>query len=84
MRTTVFVDNLPSSCTEGQLRTVFTRFGPVQVIVATRLGQHLGFGFVVFDTPTAAEQAIAHLNGTELLGRRIRVCATISPNPRAA
>ena len=84
MKTSVFVDNLPCDCTEEHLRTLFAAFGPVQVVVAKRQGQHLGFGFVVCYNATAAEQAIATLNGTKLLGRPIRVCATISPNPQAA
>ncbi len=84
MGVTVFVDNLPASCTEQRLHALFAPFGPVQVIVATRLGQHLGFAFVVCANATAAEQAIGALNGTDISGQRIRVSATISPNPKAA
>ena len=84
MGVTVFVDNLPGSCTEQQLQAIFAPFGPIQVIVAKRLGQHLGFGFVVCADATAAERAIAGLNGMEITGHRIRVCRTISPNPKAA
>jgi RNA recognition motif-containing protein len=79
MNVTVFVDNLPAGITAEQIQMLFAPFGPVHVMVAThRSGWHLGSGFVVCYSPAAAEQAIQALNGTEVMGKRIRVCSTIS------
>jgi RNA recognition motif-containing protein len=82
MSVTVFVDNLSSGVTKEALHALFAPFGPVHAIVAThRDGRHLGFGFVVCYTTAAAEQAIAALNGTDVMGSRIRVSPTLSPSP---
>ena len=84
MDVTVFVDNLPDGMTKENLHALFAPFGPVQALVAThRDGRHLGFGFVVCYSAGAAQQAIAALDGTEVMGCRIRVSPTIRPSPRA-
>lgn len=83
MSTTVFVDNLPRHLTNEAFQTFFQPYGSLRVIMATsKAGGCLGFGFVVFASPGQAAHAIEILNGAELAGERIRVCAKISPNPR--
>jgi RNA recognition motif-containing protein len=84
MNLTVSVDNLPACCTEEHLCTLFAPYGPVQVLIATdRTGKHMGFAFIVCYSAPAAEQAIATLNGTDMMGHCIRVCSTISLAPHA-
>jgi RNA recognition motif-containing protein len=81
MPTTVFVDGLAPQLTNERLQAFFHPYGSFRVIIATsKAGACLGFGFVVFANPAQAAHAIEVLNGAELLGKRIRVCAKISPN----
>ncbi len=83
MSNTVFVDNLPRHLTNEDFQTFFQPYGALRVIIAmSKAGGCLGFGFVIFASPAQAAHAIEILNGAELAGRRIRVCAKISPNPR--
>ena len=81
LNTTVFVDGLATDLTNEQLQTFFHPYGSLRVIVATSRAGCLGFGFVVFASPAQATQAIEVLNGAELKGKRIRVCAKITPHP---
>ncbi len=71
----IYVGNLPFSCTEQDLRALFAQHGEVHSIklVADRdTGRLRGFGFVEMDAP-AADAAIDALNGHELQGRVLRI-----------
>jgi RNA recognition motif-containing protein len=62
--------------TSDQLRGAFAVFGPiidVAVIPDRNTGRSRGFGFVTFENPTAAEEAIKKMNGAELDGRTLKV-----------
>ena len=81
MNTTVFVDGLSRELTTRHLQSFFQPYGSVRVIMATsRSGVCLGFGFVVFKSQAQAAHAIETLNGAEVMGKRVRVSAKISPN----
>ena len=82
MHTTVFVDGLAPQLTNERLQAFFHPYGSLRVIMATsKAGANLGFAFVVFASPAQAAHAIEVLNGAELLGKRLRVSAKISPRP---
>jgi RNA recognition motif-containing protein len=58
------------------LQSVFARYGNVErvsIVTDRETGQPRGFGFVEMTERSAAENAIAALNGAELNGRTINV-----------
>jgi cold-inducible RNA-binding protein len=72
----LYVGNLPHSTTEGDLRSAFAIYGPVDsvnIITDRDTGRARGFGFVEMADTDAAEKAIAGLNGSDLGGRTIQV-----------
>src|SRR5260370_32929033 len=77
----VFVGNMNSQTTEGDLRALFEPFGEVaRVHVVSDHGTGLprGFAFVEMADDIEARIAIADLNGRELAGRRL----TLNEPPR--
>ncbi len=76
MSTKLFVGNLSYSTGDERLQEAFSQFGEVlsaSVIMDRATGQSRGFGFVEFESDTAARSAIESLNGTVLDGRSITV-----------
>jgi hypothetical protein len=74
--TKLFVGGLGPSTTAGDLRTFFSRFGELveAVVIPNRsTGQSRGFGFVSYQSATAADAAIKEMNGVELDGHPLRV-----------
>lgn len=72
----IYVGNLNYATTEEALKNAFSSFGEVlsAVIIKDRFtSQSKGFGFVEMSDETAADKAIADMNGKELDGRRLRV-----------
>ena len=72
----LFVGGLSWGTNDEQLKTAFSTFGTVtdaKVILDRDSGRSRGFGFVSFDDPAAAQQAIQEMDGQELDGRVIRV-----------
>jgi RNA recognition motif-containing protein len=72
----IYVGNLPWSCTDADLRDLFSPFGSVQsasVITDRETGRSRGFGFVEIDPGDGADRAINELNGTDFGGRPLRV-----------
>ena len=73
MTDTVYVGNLNFSVDKKQLEDKFAAFNPKEVIVMeTRTGRRLGYGFVTLGSPELAEKALS-LNKTLLNGRSINV-----------
>ncbi|KAM0445832.1 hypothetical protein ACHAPV_006727 [Trichoderma viride] len=75
--TTVYVQNLeervkPEVLSEA-LKTIFSEFGNVIDIVAKRNLKAKGQAFIVFDQPSAAQNAIEEVEGFELFGKPLRV-----------
>ena len=72
----LYVGNLPHSTTEAELRNVFEPHGAVEkvtLVTDRETGRSRGFGFVEMTDATAADKAIAALNGTELGGRTLTI-----------
>lgn len=72
----IYVGNLARDVSEAELQQAFEEFGQVTsaTIIKDRLsGESRGFGFVEMPDKTAAQAAIAGLNGRELKGRALNV-----------
>jgi len=72
----LFVGGLNWKTTDDGLRQAFARFGQIteaKVITDRETGRSRGFGFVTFVDESAADQAIAEMNGQELEGRAVQV-----------
>ena len=74
--TNIFVGNLSFSTTQDDLHQAFANFGTVErvnIVTDRDTGQARGFAFVEMSDRSAAEAAIASLNGRDLNGRTINV-----------
>jgi RNA recognition motif-containing protein len=72
----IYVSNLPFAVVDEDLRSYFAEYGEVtsaKVIMDKYTNRSKGFGFVEMTDDTAAEKAIAELNGATIEGRQIRV-----------
>jgi cold-inducible RNA-binding protein len=81
----LFVGGLSWGTTDLELREAFERFGAVaeaKVILDRDTGRSRGFGFVTFDDDSAADSAVASMDGTELDGRTVRVNEAHERAPR--
>ncbi len=71
----VYVANLPWTTTDGELASMFSRYGSVEgaaVVTNRKTGRSKGFGFVEMPAREAGE-AIKALNGSSLDGRDLLV-----------
>ncbi len=76
MSNKLFVGGLSWDTNDESLRQAFERFGAItesKVITDRDTGRSRGFGFVTFDAPADAQNAIAEMDGQEIDGRRVRV-----------
>jgi cold-inducible RNA-binding protein len=72
----LYVGNLSYSTTEGNLSEFFGAVGEVEsvnLITDRMTGRSRGFAFVEMAEESAAQQAIAELNGKELDGRALKI-----------
>jgi len=71
----LFVGSLDWNTTEDELKAFFGDMGDVSeaIIIRDHQGRSKGFGFVSFDDDSAAEKAIAELDGKQLGKRNIVV-----------
>ena len=72
----IFVGSIPFKLKEKELRELFEKFGTVSsatIVIDKRTGQNKGYGFVEMPNDSQALKAIASLNGTEIMGRKIVV-----------
>ncbi|HKD86330.1 MAG TPA: RNA-binding protein [Terriglobales bacterium] len=72
----IYVGNLSFDATEGQVRSMFEAYGPVdKVSIATDrdTGQSRGFAFVEMPDDEAATKAMEGLNGNNFGGRNLTV-----------
>ena len=78
----VFLGNLNWRVTNDSL-TQFLRnegyeFRSVRVILDRHTNRSRGFAFIEFDTPEAADEAMAGLDGAELEGRPLRASEAVN------
>jgi cold-inducible RNA-binding protein len=81
----LFVGGLSTDTNAADLRRWFAAFGDVvdAIVVADRgSGRSRGFGFVSFQTPTAAEAAIKGMNGVDVDGQTLKVNRAEARPPR--
>ena len=74
-KSTLFIGDLASICTEKDIHDVFSPFGKISEIKIMRSDDNnrsLSYGFVRFSQPAAAELALTALDGSLLCGRNLR------------
>jgi len=79
---TVYVGNLPWAVGEDELAGAFAQVGQVtdvRIIADPMTGRSRGFGFVEL-SGVGLSEAIEHMNGYEIRGRRLMV-APATPRP---
>jgi RNA recognition motif-containing protein len=72
----LFVGGLSWDTTTEDLTNAFAKFGTVidaTVILDRTTGRSRGFGFVTFEKPPDANEAVKNMNGAELDGRILKV-----------
>jgi RNA recognition motif-containing protein len=72
----LYVGNLGFNVTDADLQQLFSEHGNIlsaQVIIDRTTGQSKGFGFVEMDSDSAAQAAIAALDGKDHGGRALKV-----------
>jgi len=72
----IYVGNLDFKVTEQQLEKIFSEFGQVEsarIITDKFSGRSKGFGFVVMDDDSEANNAIKSLNGKDFNSRPLTV-----------
>lgn len=81
----LFVGGLNYDTTQDGLQQAFSQFGAVSsatIIIDKMSGRSKGFGFVEFDDDSAADAAVAAMNGAELEGRTLTVNEARPLEPR--
>jgi RNA recognition motif-containing protein len=72
----LFVGGLSWDTTTEDLTNAFAKFGTIvdaTVILDRTTGRSRGFGFVTFEKPPDANEAVKNMNGAELDGRILKV-----------
>lgn len=72
----LYIGNFPYSTTEDHLRGLFEAHFKVmdaRIITDRETGKSKGFGFVELATEKMAQDAIEELDGTDFMGRTLRV-----------
>ncbi len=72
----IYVGNLSWTMTDEDLTNLFTQYGTVtsgKILKDKMNGRSKGFGFVEMEDDEAARTAIANLNETEVMGRKLIV-----------
>lgn len=72
----LFICHLPQETTDQTLMNLFSQFGTVlsaKVFVDKKTNQSKCFGFVSFDNPSSAQQAISSMDGFSVGPKRLKV-----------
>jgi len=72
----IYVGNLSWTMTDDDLMNLFTQYGSVtsaKILKDKMNGRSKGFGFVEMEDDEAAKTAIANLNESEIMGRKLIV-----------
>eukprot|EP01039_Chlorochromonas_danica_P007216 gene7216-7982_t len=75
-KTTLFLGDLSTFCTERDIHNVFAPYGEVLEIKIMRSEEtyrNLSYGFIKFAHPAAAKKAMNGLNGVLFCGRNLRI-----------
>jgi len=81
----IYVGNLSYSADDQELETLFSQHGTVtsaRVIIDRYDNRSKGFGFVEMEDEAAADAAIQALNGSEHMGRELKVSEARERNDR--
>jgi RNA recognition motif-containing protein len=81
----IFVGNINYKLTNEALEAIFTPYGKVnsvRIIIDKATGRSKGFGFVEMQDDEEAQQAMAALHETEVMGRKM-IASEAKPSPRA-
>ncbi|KAI8363135.1 hypothetical protein B0O80DRAFT_379208 [Mortierella sp. GBAus27b] len=73
---TLYVGNIPYSFREGEVESMFKKFGPivkVTVVIDQYTGRNKGFAFVEYEERKDAEEALEQYNGFDVQGRRLKL-----------
>ena len=73
--TNVYIKNINMKVTEKELKEKFSAFGKItsSVIMYDENKNSKGFGFINFETPEGAKNAVEKMNETEFFGNRLYV-----------
>ena len=85
MNRKLYVGNLPYTCTEEDLRSLFSEVGNVasaRVVTDRETGRSKGFGFIEMSTADEAGAAAQRLNGKPFMGRPLTVNEARPQEPR--
>ncbi|XP_002166471.1 serine/arginine-rich splicing factor 3 isoform X3 [Hydra vulgaris] len=74
----IFIGGLPDDASRTELEREFEHFGSMREVWVAR--NPPGFGFIVFDDPRDAEDAIREMDGRRVCGMRVRVEKARGPN----
>lgn len=71
--TNVYVKNFGEDMTDEKLKDMFEKYGTItsHKVMSKDDGKSRGFGFVAFEDPSAADRAVADLNGKEITEGKI-------------
>ena len=80
----LYVGNLPYSCSEQDLKNLFTEYNPssVKLIIDRDTGRSKGFGFVEIDSKDDAQKAISELDKKNVEGKTLVVNEARPPQKR--
>lgn len=73
---TLFVGSISITCTDDDIREIFSEYGTVVVVRIQRCsktGTSLGYGFLAMSSPEEAAMCLQHINDKYLFGRYIKV-----------
>ncbi|VEN53118.1 unnamed protein product [Callosobruchus maculatus] len=78
----IYVASIHPDLNEDDIKSVFEAFGPIiycKLAQGSTGNRHKGYGFIEYETPTAANEAIASMNLFDLGGQYLRVGRAITP-----
>jgi len=83
----IYVGNLPWSCSNADLESLFRAHGDVvsaEIIEDRETGRSRGFGFVQMSADEDSDRAIESLNGSDMNGRTLVVNEARERQPRSS
>ncbi|KAI7852210.1 hypothetical protein BDC45DRAFT_444055 [Circinella umbellata] len=81
----IFAGNMPFDLTEGDIICIFSQYGEIMNMELIRdkdTGKSKGFAFLQYEDQRSTVLAVDNLNGSNVLGRTLRVDHSYGPKPR--